>query len=205
MEYKKYNKKEKKMNENMTQSTYLANDKKNIPQMLILLFALVATLSLLSSCTTQRNNSSGSAIDSADMEDSGSSDDIEESGQINDVKKVDVDVADKKNQTEKTQDMIAQFVADGTYKEELTYNYHSAPEHVSVTLTVKGDVITDASVVGVNSNKMSLKYIGGFNAALPEMVVGKKIHELNLPKQVGGSSLTNAAFQLYVKDLIDKY
>jgi hypothetical protein len=103
----------------------------------------------------------------------------------------------------KTQQAIAAAVADGNYASNVTYAYHSGNETVEIKVTVKGDVITAASVTAQGKTApISAKIIGNFNDALPDLVVGKKITELNMPKNVAGSSLTNAAFQQYVAGLI---
>lgn len=101
-------------------------------------------------------------------------------------------------------DTIAQAVADGEYSEDVTYAYHSGQETVKIQVTVKDDVITEASVApDENAANVSIKIIGNFNNALPELVVGKKITELEIPKNVAGSSLTTAAFKGYLEKLIE--
>lgn len=156
-----------------------------------ILFAImmISASLLLAGCTIQEN--AGNIV--ADGNDGGPEEGVPEN-------KVDIDY-DAKPEAEKNQEMIEAFIADGNYEKNVTYDYHSGTEEVNIKITVKDNVITDASVEGINSHKTSAKYIAEFNAALPEMVIGKRIDELNLPKQVGGSSLTNAAFQEYVKGL----
>lgn len=109
-----------------------------------------------------------------------------------------------KTGNDKINEAIAAAVADGTYSDKLTYAYHAGEETVDVEVSVKDDVITSASVKpGPKAVNMSIKIINKFNAALPELVVGKKIDKLDIPKNVAGSSLTTAAFKEYLQKLIE--
>jgi hypothetical protein len=115
-------------------------------------------------------------------------------------------LADNRTGYEKTQEAIAAAVPDGTYSDDVTYAFHSGNETVEINVTVVNGTITGASVTGINpSNNVSAKIIGNFNSALPELVVGKKIDELDIPKNVAGSSLTTAAFKGYVEGLVAEF
>ena len=114
-------------------------------------------------------------------------------------------VADNKTGYEKTQQTITQVIADGTYVKEIQYPYHSGNTTVDVKVTVKNDTVTSVSVAGVNADKISMKIIGNFAAALPDLVVGKKISDIKLPRNVAGSSLTSAVFQQYVNSLVQNH
>jgi uncharacterized protein with FMN-binding domain len=112
-------------------------------------------------------------------------------------------IAENKTGTQIVTETIAAAVADGTYTDDVTYNYHSGTETVKVSVTVKDDVITAASVIASDQAvPMSRRIIGNFNNALPDLVVGKKIDKLNIPTNVAGSSLTTAAFKGYIDNLI---
>lgn len=78
---------------------------------------------------------------------------------------------------------------DGTYTSEGNYISPGGQEKISVSVTIKDDVITDATVkslaVNPTSKMMQANFISGFKA----MVVGKKLDEITLTK-VSGSSLT---------------
>lgn len=113
--------------------------------------------------------------------------------------------ADNKTGYDKTQQTIMQLIADGTYSKEIQYQYHSGVTTVDVSVTVKNDTVTAVSVTGVNPDKVSAKIIGNFAAALPDLVVGKRIDEIKLPKNVAGSSLTTAVFQQYVNGLVQNH
>jgi hypothetical protein len=117
--------------------------------------------------------------------------------------------AENKTGYDITQETIALAVADGTYADNSTYAYPVGPEKkgnetVTISITVKDDVVTAASVKGNNPAPYSEGFINGVNAALPDLVVGKKITELNLPNQIAGSSLTTAVFKQYVDGLVQK-
>ncbi len=122
------------------------------------------------------------------------------------VKEPNMDVKDTKSEIEQNQELITNFIADGTYTNDVTYNYHSGQETINIDITVKDDVVTAASVESVGeTHKTSQKYIDGVNAALPELVIGKKINEINLPKQISGSSLTTAALKDHLQELVETY
>ncbi|MCA9478431.1 MAG: hypothetical protein KC535_04760 [Nanoarchaeota archaeon] len=110
--------------------------------------------------------------------------------------------ADAKTEVQKTQDTINQLLADGTYSDDVTYRHHDGPETVTISITVENDIVTAASVVGHNPHPVSEKYINALNDALPELVVGKQIDQLDMPTQVSGGSLTTAAFKEYAASLI---
>lgn len=110
-----------------------------------------------------------------------------------------------KNAQQKYEETLASVIADGTYTENVTYAYHSGTETVDISVTVKDDVVLAASVTGINPNRISQRYIDGVNAALPDLVVGKKINQLNLPTQISGSSLTTAAFKQEIENMIERY
>ncbi len=112
-----------------------------------------------------------------------------------------VSVGDSRTGVEKTQATIASIVPDGAYEKSVTYPYHSGNTTVDFRLTLQNDIITSASAEGVNADNVSVMIIGKFNASLPQLVVGKKINELDIPKNVAGSSLTTAAFKNYVEGL----
>ncbi|MEW6035318.1 MAG: hypothetical protein AB1529_01780 [Candidatus Micrarchaeota archaeon] len=115
-------------------------------------------------------------------------------------------LADNKTGYEKTQEAILAAVPDGNYSDSVTYAFHSGNETVDISITVVNGTIMNASVRSDDpSNNVSAKIIGKFNDALPGLVVGKKIDELNIPKNVAGSSLTTAAFKQYAEGLVESY
>ena len=111
-------------------------------------------------------------------------------------------VAENKTGQEQVHEAVTAILADGTYNTEATYQQPVGEEKVNFSITVKDDVVTGVSVASATTNPISAKKIEGFSKALPDLVIGKKINELDLPKNVGGSSLTNAAFKEYVDNLV---
>ena len=82
---------------------------------------------------------------------------------------------------------------DGTYSATGTYQSPGGTEGITVSLTIKDDVITDATAETQAARPESLKFQGLFKANFKGLVVGKKIDEVNLSK-VSGSSLTSGGF-----------
>jgi hypothetical protein len=114
--------------------------------------------------------------------------------------------SDNKTGVEKIEQAVAQAIADGTYIDQVEYAYHSGTERVTITVKTEKDIVTQATVVpaGQSSSGVSTRIIGKFNDALPNLVVGKKITELNIPKNVAGSTLTTAAFKSYVARIVEQ-
>jgi hypothetical protein len=86
---------------------------------------------------------------------------------------------------------------NGTYTADGAYGSPAGPEHVSVTLTLKGDIVTDAAVTGEATNQASIKYQAKFISGYKEYVIGKNITTIQLDK-IAGSSLTPAGFNAAV-------
>lgn len=79
---------------------------------------------------------------------------------------------------------------DGEYSAIGDYNSPGGAEQIKVTLTLKDDVITDATVLSLATRPETkvnqAKFISGYKA----LVIGRKITEVTLSK-VSGSSLTS--------------
>ncbi len=82
---------------------------------------------------------------------------------------------------------------NGTYKETGSYTSPAGPEQIDVSLTLKDDVVSDATVEPKATAPASVKFQGQFVSGFKEFVVGKKLDEINLDK-VSGSSLTPKGF-----------
>lgn len=116
----------------------------------------------------------------------------------------DTDKMENKTGVDNTDDAIALAIADGTYTDEVSYQYHSGTETFEAKVTVENDVITEASITPKGEpHEVSLGKMEAVNGALPDLVIGKKITELNIPKNVAGSSLTTAAFKNYLEQLVE--
>ncbi len=82
---------------------------------------------------------------------------------------------------------------DGTYKATGTYQSPGGTEHIDVTVTLKGDAVSDSSVVAGSQNPTGQEYEGQFISAYKSFVTGKDIDTISLSK-VSGSSLTSGGF-----------
>ena len=125
------------------------------------------------------------------------------SSQNTTIDKTGITTADNKTAYDKTQQTIANALADGNYSEQVQYTRPGGVEIVDFTVTVENNTVTEVSVKpSDNPNNISAKIIGSFATALPDLVIGKKITDIHLPRNVAGSSLTSAAFQQYVDSLV---
>lgn len=82
---------------------------------------------------------------------------------------------------------------DGQYAATGGYNSPGGVEKLDVTLTLKNNVITAASVIPQATDPNSKKYQMMFASGCQGMVIGKDISTVNLTK-VSGSSLTSQGF-----------
>jgi hypothetical protein len=87
----------------------------------------------------------------------------------------------------------SQSFKDGTYSSVGKYVSPAGPEEIAVTVTVKDNVITEATVEPKATAPKSKFMQGVFKDNFKEMVVGKNISEVKLTK-VSGSSLTPKGF-----------
>lgn len=83
--------------------------------------------------------------------------------------------------------------ADGTYTAEGSYQTPETVETISVTMTLKDDIVTDVEIVGDPLAPESTRYQGQFISGIDEHVVGKSLDELDVDR-VAGSSLTSGGF-----------
>jgi uncharacterized protein with FMN-binding domain len=89
---------------------------------------------------------------------------------------------------------------DGTYVVTTQYYVPSGYENVKVTVTIRGEVITDSGVVGSEKDRESRAFQRDFTSGYKSKVVGKKISELKL-STVAGASLTTQAFNDALVDI----
>ncbi len=82
---------------------------------------------------------------------------------------------------------------DGTYTAIGHYNSPGGAEQISITLTLKDDIITAATAKSIATRPETKNFQGQFVAGFALQVVGKKIGEVSLSK-VSGSSLTPKGF-----------
>lgn len=81
-----------------------------------------------------------------------------------------------------------------------TYQTPETTEPLTVTLTLKDGVVTDATVVGDPQVPETRRYQGIFIANYKQYVIGKNIGTLSL-SQVSGSSLTSSGFNAAVAQI----
>jgi len=93
--------------------------------------------------------------------------------------------------------------ADGTYTAEGSYRTPETVETIDVTLTIADDTVTDVEVVGDPLAPESKNFQGQFIAGISDVVVGKKLDELQVDR-VAGSSLTSGGFDQAVVRIKDE-
>lgn len=81
----------------------------------------------------------------------------------------------------------------GTYTADGSYVSPGGLEKVTVTLSIKDDVVTDTSFQGTSDVSKSERFMGIFASNYKPLVIGQKLTDLNLTK-VSGSSLTPMGF-----------
>ena len=90
--------------------------------------------------------------------------------------------------------------ADGTYTATGSYTSPGGTDTITITLTLDGDVISEASAVGGDTSGPSSKYETEFAANFAGLIVGKDVDSVSLDK-VAGSSLTSAGFNAAVQTI----
>ncbi|MFT4310592.1 MAG: hypothetical protein ACMXYC_03095 [Candidatus Woesearchaeota archaeon] len=111
-------------------------------------------------------------------------------------------VADTRPEEEQQQEVLLQLVEDGTYEDEVTYRYHSGTETMIVTVSIENDIITGIGLQGIDSHPTSANLIAQVHEALPDLVVGKRIDEVDIPARIGGSSLTAQAVKQHLENFV---
>ena len=88
---------------------------------------------------------------------------------------------------------------NGTYSASKTYSVPQGhTEDISVTLTIKDDIITGFSVNTVATNQKSQQYQAGFDSNIEQSIDGTDLDEADVSR-LGGASLTSNAFN----DILD--
>lgn len=91
---------------------------------------------------------------------------------------------------------LKQMIEDGDYSYDVDYNHPAGLTPMKLDFAVENGVVTS---FGVSSTQDS-KWVKEYNENVQELVVGKKVDEVDLPHRVSGSSLTAGA----VKQKFDK-
>lgn len=82
---------------------------------------------------------------------------------------------------------------DGTYSAKGSYASPGGTESIIVILVISKDTVIDSSIAAKATNNTSMSYQQDFIANYKELVVGKKLDQLNLGK-VSGASATPLGF-----------
>ena len=109
-----------------------------------------------------------------------------------------------KRQPAKDSAMMKQSYKDGNYSSEGAYTSPGGAESISVKLTLKNNVVENATVASIKpsgpiATKMQAAFISGFK----DQVIGKNINGINVTK-VAGSSLTPQGFNDAVEKIKSK-
>jgi uncharacterized protein with FMN-binding domain len=89
---------------------------------------------------------------------------------------------------------------DGTYTAEGTYQTPESVETISVTVTLKDDVVTAVKVNGEPTRSESRQYQSQFIGGISSAVVGKDIDGLSVSR-IAGSSLTSEGFNAAIDEI----
>lgn len=87
---------------------------------------------------------------------------------------------------------------DGEYTAEGAYQTPETVETISVTLTLEDDTVTAVDVTGDPMAPETERFQGQFIDGISDVVVGKKLDELQVDR-VAGSSLTSGGFNQAVE------
>lgn len=82
---------------------------------------------------------------------------------------------------------------DGTYTATGSYSTPGGRESVTVTVTLKSDIVTEVNTTGSATRGDSAEYQSAFLSGYKSQVVGKSISSISLSR-VAGSSLTSDGF-----------
>lgn len=82
---------------------------------------------------------------------------------------------------------------DGTYSATGSYNSPGGPDQLGVSITIKNDIVTAATVTNMAGDPRSKNYQDKFISGYQSFVIGKNIDSLNL-HVVSGASLTPIGF-----------
>jgi uncharacterized protein with FMN-binding domain len=93
--------------------------------------------------------------------------------------------------------------ADGTYTADGAYRTPETVETISVTITLKDDVVTDVEVTGDPLTRETTRYQGQFVAGIADVVVGRRLDDLQVDR-VAGSSLTSGGFDQAIVKIKDE-
>ncbi|MFT4313485.1 MAG: hypothetical protein ACMXYA_03675 [Candidatus Woesearchaeota archaeon] len=130
---------------------------------------------------------------------------MDESGETYESQDNDVEIRDTRTQDEQDDELFESLLADGVYETEKTYSYHSGTETIAIRVEIENDVVSDISIESRgDTHPTSQNFITGVDRGLPELTIGKRVGDIQLPARISGSSLTTAAVQEYLDELAEK-
>jgi uncharacterized protein with FMN-binding domain len=86
---------------------------------------------------------------------------------------------------------------DGTYT--ATGWYGSKPSHHDLTLTIDDGAVTDVEITTPAEDQISLGYQQRFAAALPDVIIGRSIKDLNVDRVAGSSGCSEGFMDALAK------
>ncbi|MEM2131140.1 MAG: hypothetical protein QXR96_01325 [Candidatus Woesearchaeota archaeon] len=106
-----------------------------------------------------------------------------------------------KTSSQETEETLANVLPDGVYSVERQYTQPEGKDTIKITFELKQDKIVKAEIKAIKAHETSLGYINKVNKALPDLVVGKNLKDINLPDKISGASLTTPVVKNYLKEL----
>lgn len=188
----------------------MKDERSNSIKIILGVFAVLMSLTVfIAGCTqtpTEGNNAMMEGHDEDPLEEEEHEEehdhDEEDHDAETDTHDVEMQREDTKTEEEKAEDQVMNMLEDGVHVAEVSYSNPSGVDTMEVSITTENDVITAVSLTPVGEpHKVSLDKINAVNGALPELVVGKNIADIQLPNNVAGSSLTTAAVQKHIESL----
>ena len=166
-------------------STFLRQSRANIARTLGPVLALAVMTVLVAGCTPSNTTTDGQSSSSEAMMQSSSEPAVMESSSISSETSM-IPASSKA--------MVQEHAyTNGTFSAQGVYRSPAGGELVNVSLTLKNDVVTDASFGGTATNPKSKMMQAAFASGFKAQVVGKSLDEVSVGV-VNGSSLTGNGF-----------
>ena len=89
---------------------------------------------------------------------------------------------------------------DGNYAGKGSYYTPGGRGSIALNITIKADIITDASIEMGAAGGVSIQYQDAFNAAYKDSVVSKNVNDVSLSR-VAGASLTTDGFNVVLDQI----
>lgn len=96
-------------------------------------------------------------------------------------------------ETLKQEEELKQLIADGVYSYEISFRQPDGIDYINLNFEVENGVVSSFEVEDVKVDRESRRYNRNFNDGVQDLVIGKKVEDINLPYKVSGASLTTRA------------